>query len=249
MGLIKIYTRYLENISWLNSEKCNFIVNNVLVDAWRINVNSNLPALDYFLSVMHPDEIKRANKYLRINDKNRFIVSRGSLRCILGKYMGLPPHLIEFNIGENKKPYVANAGQTDLHYNISHSGDWILLAVSNSALGADVEFINHSFSYREVIDDHFSIDEAAYIRQNRSLERFFMLWTRKEALTKATGKGLDEDLKLIPALDGVNLADSSIISSSSDLIVNSFKLHDQYMASIATGNTISEIKFWDINFQ
>ncbi|MDB5017259.1 MAG: hypothetical protein JWQ84_2091, partial [Mucilaginibacter sp.] len=76
-----------------------------------------------------------------------------------------------------------------------------------------------------------------------------MLWTRKEALTKATGKGLDEDLKLIPALDGVNLADSSIISSSSDLIVNSFKLHDQYMASIATGNTISEIKFWDINFQ
>jgi 4'-phosphopantetheinyl transferase len=248
MGLIKIHTRYLENISWLNSQKCNFQRNDKLADAWRININSNLLALDHFLSVMHPDEIARANKYLRINDKNRFIVSRGALRYILGKYLQLPPDLIEFNIGGNKKPYVANAGKTDLHYNVSHSGDWVLLAVSNSALGADVEFINQSFSYMDVIDDHFSIEEVAYIKQNKSVERFFMLWTRKEALTKATGKGLDEDLKLIPGLDGENFTDGSIISSSSNLIVNSFKLDDQYLASIATGNSISKIKFWDINF-
>ncbi|MDF2434262.1 MAG: 4-phosphopantetheinyl transferase, partial [Mucilaginibacter sp.] len=129
-------------------------------------------------------------------------------------------------------------------------GDWVLLAVSNSALGADVEFINNSFSYLDVIDDHFSIDEAAYIKQSNSIDRFFMLWTRKEALTKATGKGLDEDLKLIPSLEGVNFADSSIISSSAHLTVNSFKLDDQYMASIATGgNSINEISFWDIHFR
>jgi 4'-phosphopantetheinyl transferase len=248
MGLIKVSVRDLNNINWLSSAQCKFAINNNIVDVWKINISSNLSILDDFLSIMRPDEIARANKYFHIKDKNRFIVSRGGLRNILGKYLNQFPASIEFVIGENKKPYVVNPGKINVHYNISHSGDWILFAISNSAIGTDVEFVNHDFNYDEIIDDNFSIDEVKYIKQGIPAESFFMLWTRKESLTKATGKGLDENIKSIPCLEGVHFAESTIISSQSDLFVSSFKINEQYVASIATDNLPSEANFWGIDF-
>ena len=246
MGLIKIHNRYLENIAWTNAETCDFALINNNIDIWRINISANLPLLTSFLSIINPGEIARSNKYFHTKDKNRFIISRGALRHILGKYLNRSPNSIEFGIGENKKPYLVNS---DLHYNISHSGDWILCAVSNPEIGADVELINHDFKYQEVIEDNFSSDEVNYIRQNLSIERFFMLWTRKEALTKATGKGLDEDLKLIPCLDGVHPAQSDVISSANDWLISSFKLYEDYIASVASDTLPNEIRFWDIDFK
>jgi len=246
MGLIKIHNRYLEDITWTNADSCGFALTNNDIDIWRINISDNLPLLTSFLSIIQPGEIARANKYFHIKDKNRFIISRGALRYILGKYLNRTPNSIEFGIGENKKPHIINS---DLHYNISHSGDWILCAISNSEIGADTELINHDFKYRDVIEDNFSSDEVNYIRQNLSVERFFMLWTRKEALTKATGKGLDEDLKLIPCLDGVHPAQSDVIASVCDWLISSFKLHEQYIASVASNTLLNEIRFWDIDFK
>lgn len=248
MPLIKISNHYLDHINWVNSEACNFVTNN-MADIWRINISSNLFLLDHFLSILQPAEIARANRYFQAKDKNRFIISRGALRVILGKYFNQSPSSIEFAEGANKKPYIKSTGKTELRYNISHSGDWILLAVANSEIGADTEQVNPAYHYHEVLQDNFSGDEINYIEQGISPERFFLLWTRKEALTKATGKGLDEDLKLIPCLDGIHLAESSVISSANDWLISSFELHACYIASIAVNPTIEEIRFWDVYFK
>jgi 4'-phosphopantetheinyl transferase len=247
MPAIKIHNQYLNNIDWVSGSGCDYAMGNH-VDIWRINITSNLSFLNTFLTIMHPDEIARANRYFHIRDKNRFIVSRGALRNILGKYLNLQPSAVEFEVGPNKKPYIkSNAGNT-LCYNLSHSGDWILLAVSNSEIGADTEFINNSYGYKDVLQDNFSNKEITYINQASSIERFFMLWTRKEALTKATGKGLDEDLKLIPCLDGDHFADSDIISSTNDWLVSTFKINGQYLASVASNPKMGLARFWDIYF-
>jgi 4'-phosphopantetheinyl transferase len=247
MSLIKILIRYLENPTWKSTETCDFVTCDNTVDVWRINISSNLSLLNKFLATMNPEEIARANRYFHLKDKNRSIIGRGALRYILGKYLNRLPDLIEFGIGENKKPHILNTGQTDLHYNVSHSGDWILIAISNSEIGADTEFINHNFRYDEVTEDNFTADEINYIKQTKSVDRFFTLWTRKEALTKATAKGLDEDLKLIPCLDGVNFAESTIISSQSDLLISTFKLYNHYIASVVSHISTEKINFWDIN--
>ena len=247
MSLIKIQIQYLNNLNWLNGSLCDYTMGNN-VDIWKVNIASNLHLLNNFLAIMHPEEIVRADRYYHVRDKNRFIISRGALRNILGKYLNIPASSVEFGMGYNKKPHIKNATGNKHYYNMSHSGDWILIAVSNSAIGADTEFINQAYSYKDVLQDNFSSEEIAYISQASSIERFFMLWTRKEALTKATGKGLDEDLKQIPCLDGIHLAESGVISSTNDWLVSTFTLNEQYFASVASIPHISCIRFFNIYF-
>jgi 4'-phosphopantetheinyl transferase len=247
MSAIKIRIQYLNDVTWVNSTACDFLVNDNSTDVWRINISSNLSLLDYFLSILHPDEIARANRYYQTKDRNRFIISRGALRIILGKYLNGKPVLIEFKTGINKKPYI-NTNLTQLCYNISHSGDWILLGISDSEIGADTEQVNFTFKHQDVLQDNFSPAEINYINQSSSVERFFMLWTRKEALTKATGKGLDNDLKLIPCLDGIHVAQSSTISSEEDWLISTFSLSENYLASVANNIKIVTMRFWDIHF-
>ena len=123
-----------------------------------------------------------------------------------------------------------------------------MLAISNSEIGADTELVNHTYDYKEVLEGNFSADEIDFINQTSSFERFFTLWTRKEALTKATGKGLDDDLKLIPCLNGIHFAQSSTISSDVDWLISTFKLSKNYLASVASSAKIDATRFLDIYF-
>jgi 4'-phosphopantetheinyl transferase len=247
MSLIKIHNQFLNDINWINASACDYAINNK-VDIWRVNISSNLPLLNAFLAILNPGEIARANRYFHVNDKNRFIISRGGLRIILGKYLGKQPSSIEFEIGPNKKPFIKNSNNTNLNYNISHSGDWILLGIANSKIGVDTELINYTYEYKDVLPDNFSQYEIDYINQTSSIERFFMLWTRKESLTKGTEKGLDEDLKLIPCLEGLHFAQSDMISSNEDWQISTFKVSEDYLGSVAHKINPDAIRFWDIFF-
>ena len=108
--------------------------------------------------------------------------------------------------------------------------------------------IDSGFEYDEVIKDYFGGEEIAYIKQSNAVERFFTLWTRKEALTKATAKGIDDNLKLIPVLDGTQSVSSHLVSSPNDWLISSFKLNNHYVGSIAADPAIETFMFWDIDF-
>jgi len=246
MPLITIQNRYLTDITWLNAIGCSFKAQNS-VDIWRININANLSRLDGFRAILNLNEQARADRYFHQKDTSRFIVSRAALRVILGKYLNLTPAGVEFQIGTNKKPYIKNAGTSALFYNVSHSGSWVIIAVSDFEVGADTEFADPSFDYKDIIRENFSAAEIAHINENSSFESFFSLWTRKEALTKATGKGLDDDLKLIPCLEGTHNAESTVILSTESWLVSTFKLDEQHIASVAGNAKVASHKFWDIN--
>jgi 4'-phosphopantetheinyl transferase len=241
----KITNRYLGDISWSNSSEFDFIGHNK-VDVWRSNMNVNLPFLDTFLSIMSFEEIVKARRFYQIKDRNRYIVGRGAIRNILSKYADQPAAAIKFGEGANKKPYLINSNKNKLFHNISYSGDWILLAVSSSAVGADMELVNRHFDFQGIIHQVFNEEEINYINNDLSAEQFFLLWTRKEALVKATGKGLDNDLKLIPCLNGVHPVQMDIISSTDDWQISSFKIDDNHIASVATTPFINEIRFLDL---
>ena len=202
--------------------------------------------VDSFKSILTGDEIGRANRFYLQKDRNRFITSRAALRTILGKYLNLAPEAVEFESGLNKKPFIKNGNQNNLQYNLSHSGDAILLAVADSPIGADVEFINNDFGYSEVLTDNFSSAEVNYITETDSIHRFFKLWTRKEAVTKATAQGLDCDLRLLPGLEGTTVVAGGIIASNEDWVINSFNLNMQYIASVASDPLIDQISFFNL---
>ena len=244
MRAITVDNQYLTDLAWLNTSACSFTVSDN-IDVWKISVSENSSLIDNFLTIVTPDELARANRFRQLKDHNRFIISRGALRHILGRYLNQSPAAVAFGIGENNKPYIKNTNPSNLQYNLSHSGNAILLAISNSAIGADIEFINRSFGFIEVLGDNFSADEIKHINQAESAHRFFRLWTRKEALTKATAQGLDGDLRLIQALDGTHIIQPGIIASDNNWLIKSFTVNNDYEASIASAHSVNKISFWD----
>jgi len=245
MPSINVTNNFLADITWLDSSVCSFKINNS-IDVWKVSSDLNPMPVDSFKSILTGDEIGRANRFYLQKDRNRFITSRAALRTILGKYLNLAPEAVEFESGLNKKPFIKNGNQNNLQYNLSHSGDAILLAVADSPIGADVEFINNDFGYSEVLTDNFSSAEVNYITETDSIHRFFKLWTRKEAVTKATAQGLDCDLRLLPGLEGTSVVAGGIIASNEDWVINSFNLNMQYIASVASNPLIDQISFFNL---
>jgi 4'-phosphopantetheinyl transferase len=241
MVQIKVSNSFLSQVKWDDSSACAFSINNQ-ADIWRINIHSNSSLIQSLSTLLTGDEQVKAGRFLHKHDSDRFIISRGALKLIMGRYLNRKPALIEIETGENKKPYIKDS---PLFYNLSHSGDWIIIAVSDSGIGIDTELVNNSFDFNDVINEYFSPEESRFINEDKSADRFFMLWTRKEALTKATGKGLDEDLKFIPSLDGQHYLKGNILSSQNNWIISSFALCNDYFASAATSDKIGGIRFWE----
>lgn len=247
MGLTKIFNRTTNNIAWLNGKQFDSLNDNQ-ADVWRVNINLTLVWLADFKLILRADETARANRYVQAKDGNRFIVSRGALRHILGMYLSRPPASIELVEGINKKPQIFNPANSGLYYNVSHSGDWILIAVARSEIGVDIEFINPAFDFNDVMPDIFEPAEIAFVDQVNHAGRFFMLWTRKEALVKATGQGLDENFKAIPGLDGEHTIEHAEAPLNGNWQVTSFDLDQHHLASLACDRRIGETRFWDIDF-
>jgi len=246
MSAITVINKFVTNITWLDSSGCPFRINNG-IDVWSISFNPLLPVPEVSLAVISADEVARANRFYQQKDRNRFMLSRWVLRTILAKYIGVQAAEIEFEAGKNKKPHIKNNGGLDLHYNMSHSSGRVLLAISDKILGADIEFINTDFGYSEVLADNFSPAEVSYINESDHIDRFFTLWTRKEAITKATAQGLDCDLRLLPALDGLHMVEAGIIASDDNWLINSFMINEKYAASVASCVSPGTLQFFQLD--
>src|ERR1035438_1512738 len=242
-----IYCNCIEDILWHKVYGDVFGLTSA-ADIWRTQISDNLPLINRFDHILSEGEKARASRYHQEKDKQRFIISRIVLRFLLAKYSNNDPEKIEFATGSNKKPFVQNASAVDLYYNISHSGDVILIAVSDSDIGIDVERIDVDFSYSEILRQNFNTEEIGFINRGKQpAENFFLLWTRKEALLKATSKGIDSDLPFIPSLDGKHDIDQKIMGSGKDFCVSSFKVTGNYMGSIAYKPGYEKIRFRDID--
>ncbi|TKC09405.1 4'-phosphopantetheinyl transferase family protein [Pedobacter frigoris] len=203
------------------------------IHVFDIRISMYLQRLDEFISLLSPDEIARANRYFQQKDRERFRISRGMQRIILGKYLNLPACSLQFKLDNHKKPFLLN-DTSEIYYNLSHAADVILLVISTAPIGVDVEYINPDFPYQEVIKDHFTQEEISHINEMNSSERFFKLWTRKEAFLKATGQGIGDDLKLYPTLDGEHILQKNVVSNSQNWQQLSFKLDENYISSITS---------------
>lgn len=197
------------------------------------------------LALLQPDEISRAERYHRMEDRQRFVYARGLLRILTGRYTGQSPEQVRFTKDANGKPVLANGA--GWHINVSHSGRWILLAIGKSNLGVDVEQIQLQFTFDDILATSFSLSEQAYIGAGTdSRRRFYQLWTRKEALIKATGKGMDDDFSRIPSLDGPHRTESQIMGGTGDWQVMSFAISAHYSGAVAYPTAIEIPKFYTL---
>lgn len=179
--------------------------------------------------LLAPAELLRAERYLRPADRQRFLVGRAALRLVLGGYTGQPPHLVRFGAGRNQKPLVL--GSPGLHFSVSHSEEWIVIALSRHEVGVDLEAIAPGLDFLDALRDNFQPVEAEHIWHSEdSRQLFFQSWTRKEAFAKATAAGIDEQFANLPSLDGqYELRGPSNVAWH----ISSFEVAEAYSAALA----------------
>ncbi|MGH9472935.1 MAG: 4'-phosphopantetheinyl transferase family protein [Terriglobales bacterium] len=165
------------------------------VHLWRIALDAPANAGE-----ISAEERERAARLRFERDWRRFVAAHAALRRILGGYLGVPAAAVEFAYGRHGKPSLA--GRAALHFNLSHSEELALLAVTEiGAVGVDVE--RERTIELEIADRYFAAGEVAALRALPADERqaaFFRCWTRKEAYLKARGEGV-----LLP-LDGFEVS-------------------------------------------
>ncbi len=144
------------------------------------------------------EERGRAQRLVRPRDGRRFVRCRGALRVILGSLLGSPPEAVEFRAGPGGKPVLplslGSNGRPPLHFNVSHSGELALIAVSRRCeVGVDVEQARPISQAERIVQSYFTETELAQfesIGESARIAAFIRGWTRKEAILKAKGVGL-----------------------------------------------------------
>ena len=170
------------------------------VHVWFVNLAVDAHILGELTASLPWTEQQRAFSFRSESARTQFVVTRSSLRSILSGYLDVSPLHLKFTHGPQGKP--ALAGQWSwLHFNVSHSHDVALIAVTRRGeIGVDIERIRPFANDLGMAERYFSPRETALLRAltgPQRCEAFFHAWTRKEAFLKASGIGLSYGLERV----------------------------------------------------
>lgn len=167
-----------------------------VADVWRISLEQDEERLERFRRTLEAHELGRAGRFHFEKHRRHFIVARGFLRCVVARYLGTQPESLRFVYGAYGKP--ALEGEHSLRFNLSHSNEVALLAVTLDAdVGVDVEHIRADFASEDIARRFFSraeVETFNALAKEEQVAAFFRCWTRKEAYIKAIGMGLSQPL-------------------------------------------------------
>jgi 4'-phosphopantetheinyl transferase len=164
------------------------------IHVWTATLPSNLDALATLEPLLNQSERAAANRFVFERHRIRYIFSHGLLRRILSSYVHQAPEEISFTANSYGKPFLAgNNDSASPQFNMSHSGDAVMVALTRSRLiGVDIEALR-PLEFAGIAKSHFTNQERAFIQESPAdaqQHAFFTCWTRKEAFIKAVGKGL-----------------------------------------------------------
>jgi len=172
------------------------------IHIWSANLLQPDDIVDQLHGELSEDEKERAREYKYDRDRRRFIVSRGMLRRLLGRYLQEEPSRLVFTYGIHGKPDLRMKflGQ-DVLFNLAHSEDLALYAFTTElSIGLDLEYVKEIPDADEVASRFFSDRENAILEVQvgrRRLEAFYRCWTLKEAYVKAMGAGMAFPLRRV----------------------------------------------------
>ena len=148
-----------------------------------------------FAETLSSDEMARAEKFTLPHKYCEYVLSRGLLRLTLALVSSTRAEDLRFAYTAHNKPCLEeNTNPQGIAFNVSHSHDYVLIAMGvNRNIGVDVEKIRAGIDCEKLAQRFFSSAEYAALMQVASPQRvraFYAIWTHKEALIKATGKGI-----------------------------------------------------------
>jgi len=176
-----------------------------MIELYLTNIKKMENGYMDLLGQLTPKRREKTERYLFIQDRLRCMAGGLLLKEVLGIQRDE-----ELILNAYDKPFLRQGGK---HFNLSHSGNHVVLAVDICEIGVDIERIE--CADMAVAERCFQIDELDYVtngKEDRDL-RFYSLWTLKESLMKATGLGLNlppESFSVLPFDKPLTLANGRI---------------------------------------
>ena len=147
------------------------------------------------LKFLSAEEKSKIHKFKFKKDQETATVSRFLFRTRMAELLGEKAEKLIIRYNKYGRPKIANKKNKNFDYNISHSGDWIILAYGQGMIGVDIEKIKPIDT--DVVNTCFCSVEIDHIKKNskEELENFYRFWVLKESFIKAIGKGVSFPLK------------------------------------------------------
>lgn len=186
------------------------------------NIN-NIPDCDLHTWYNNMSESrKESTKKLLVPHKQKLKIAADHIcRNAIAEFCGISPDGISFSENEYGKPHAVGL---DVNFSISHSGDYVVCAVSEKEIGADIEKIRE---INPAVSKRFASEsEANYISSHKN--GLFEIWTLKEAYFKCIGTGIDSNIKNV----SFDIKENSIICSQEGYKCSFHSIADGYICSI-----------------
>lgn len=155
----------------------------------KIDIELNESQFQTLINKVAADKKEKIQKFFKREDAVRCLLSDLFTRYVLIHFFDFKKEEVFFEYSFYGKPSLTQ--ETHIHFNSSHSGQWIVLAVDDKPVGMDVEQIKPIDL--EIADQYFSIEEQQKIfalKPSEQLDFFYELWTLKESFVKMKGEGL-----------------------------------------------------------
>ncbi len=221
-------------MEWIESEPGGHEIEPGEVHVWRFALANPGDAGPVILT---DDERVRADAMQSPTARQSFVASQSALRTLLSGYIGAPAGELTFSRGAHGKPMLASPA-APLEFNVSHSGDWGVIALASVPVGVDVEQIRPGRASPALEKRFLTEGERAMLGRRTGLDgdaAFFVVWCRKEAYLKATGFGLaapfsriDSSAARLPELD----ASSAQVAGDTPWAVAEFFVDERHAAAV-----------------
>lgn len=176
-------------------------------------------------------------KYKRWQDAQLSLLGRVILTYGLHQYY----QISEFEIGYSaaNKPFLVNE---HIHFNISHAKNIVVCCIADLSIGIDIEYIDY---HLDVANFSAQMTENECFQINNSKDKhhdFFTIWTQKEALIKADGRGF-----LLPPAS-FEIVDNQARVDHQQFYLTEMNIHTQYKCYLCSDKPIVQKEVQLVHF-
>ena len=160
-----------------------------MIEVQLIRLSENTAPPEWAMDWISLERRAKIARFRQIKDRKRSLIAELLVRRAAMRRLGLRPEQVVVDRNPYGRPYLPNVRH--FKFNLSHSGEYVVIALGRRPVGVDVERIDRC--NQDVAERFFSSSEVEYLRSLPATEQaraFTTLWTLKESYTKAEGKGL-----------------------------------------------------------
>ncbi len=207
--------------------------------------------LKCFYHFLSDQELERSKRFRKYSDERTYVIVHALVNKKIAELLNKDFTAITINYFNNQKP---NIDGINIDFNLSHSSDYFAFAISiheNIFVGIDIEEIRENLEINPIINNYFHENEIRYL-SNKNLnqvlkhQKFYEIWTRKEAFLKMLGIGLNDNLSALNMLLGereLTIPENNSFGNHyfSNTYVYTLNLRDKLALSLSINHPVSII--------